>query len=153
MIAEPEMEFLFDVEVDLEAPQIVGATAQGTRLVYYVKGGQFQGPRLSGTVLPGGGDWLLIRPDGVGVLDVGANLQADDRALIYTFYRGYISASPQVWARFGAGEKVDPSEYYFRTSPVYETASEAYADLTRRVCVAVGRVEPNRVRYAVHAVT
>jgi hypothetical protein len=40
------------------------------------------------------------------------------------------------------GEKVDPNQYYFRTTPWFETASEKYRFLNRIVCVATGRRDP-----------
>ena len=35
---------------------------------------------------PGGGDWLTVRTDGFGILDVRATLESDDGALIYMAY-------------------------------------------------------------------
>src|SRR3990172_7009050 len=99
-------EFLFEVSVDLEAPQSVGATPHGNRQIYYVKGGTFEGPKAKGQVLPGGGDWLLLRPDGAGELDVRGTLRTDDGHLIYTYYRGIIEASPDVMQRALQGETV-----------------------------------------------
>ena len=52
--------------------------------------------------------------------------------------RHFRDASPEVGARLAAGETVDPSEYDFRTTPVFETASEKYAWLNRLVAVGVG---------------
>ena len=151
-MAELKTELLYEVSVDLEAPQDVGATPHGVRRIYYVKGGTFQGPRLKGEVLPGGGDWLLLRPDGAGELDVRATVRTDDGHLIYTHYRGIINASPEVMQRIAAGEAVDPSEYYFRTAPYFETSSEKYGWLNRIVAVGVGRMIPNGVAYTVYAV-
>jgi len=145
-------EFLFEVSVDLEAPQSVGATPHGNRQIYYVKGGTFEGPKAKGQVLPGGGDWLLLRPVGAGELDVRGTLRTDDGHLIYTYYRGIIHASPEVTGRALRGEAVDPSEYYFRTTPVYETASEKYGWLNCVVAVAVGRFAPNWVGYKVYQI-
>ncbi len=149
---ELKTEILFDVSVDLEEPQDVGATPHGGRRIFYVKGGSFQGPKLRGEVLPGGGDWLLVRPDGAGELDVRATLRTDDGHLIYTYYRGILRAPPEVAQRMLQGEDVDPSEYYFRTAPVYETASEKYGWLNRIVAVAVGKLAPNWVGYTVHEI-
>ena len=47
------------------------------------------------------------------------------------------------------GEKVDPSQYYFRTTPWFETASEKYRFLNRIVCVATGRRDPTGPVYEV----
>ncbi len=46
------------------------------------------GPKLRGKMLPGGGDWLTVRTDGVGILDVRATIESDDGALIYLAYTG-----------------------------------------------------------------
>jgi hypothetical protein len=151
-MADVKTEFLFKASVDLEAPQGVGVTPHGNRQIYYVKGGSFEGPKLRGVVLPGGGDWLLLRPDGAGELDVRGSFQTDDGHIIYTYYRGIIHASPEVLQRVASGEAVDPSEYYFRTAPVYETASEKYGWLNRVVAVAIGRMAPNWVGYDVYAI-
>jgi hypothetical protein len=145
-------EFLYEVSVDLETPQNVGATPHGNRQIFYVKGGTFEGPKLKGEVLPGGGDWFMFRPDGAGELDVRATVRTDDGHLIYTYYRGILDAPPGVLQRIAAGEPVDPSEYYFRTAPCFETASEKYGWLNRIVAVGVGRVKPNWVGYTVYAV-
>lgn len=138
---ELKSELLFEMSVTLEEPQNVGATAHGDRRIYYVTGGTFQGPRLRGNVLPGGGDWLLLSPDGVGALDVRATLRTDDGQLIYMHYRGVMHIPPDVGQRMQEGKAVEASEYYFRTTPVYETASEKYGWLNRIVAVGVGTIE------------
>ena len=85
-----------------------------------------------------GGDWLLLRADGVLQLDVRVTLQTDDDALIYMAYRGLRDASPEVAERLARGDAVDASEYYFRTTPHFETASEKYSWLNRIIAVAMG---------------
>ena len=44
--------------------QNVGAGPRGTRVTFPITGGSFEGDRLRGKVLPGGGDWVVKRPDG-----------------------------------------------------------------------------------------
>lgn len=151
-MANLKAEFLCDVSVHLERPHVIGSTPHGMRQIFYVKGGTVEGPKVKGEALPGGGDWLLIRPDGAGELDVRATLRTDDGDLIYTYYHGIINASPEVVARVQRGETVDPSEYYFRTAPFYETASEKYGWLNRVVAVGIGRLAPNWVGYKVYAI-
>jgi len=151
-MADLKTELLAEMSVDLEEAQNVGATPHGNRQIFLVKGGTFEGPKLKGEVLPGGGDWALLRPDGAGELDVRGTLRTDDGHLIYMYYRGIVHASPEVMARMVQGEAVDPSEYYFRTVPFYETASEKYGWLNRVVAVAVGKLAPNWVGYTVYAI-
>jgi Protein of unknown function (DUF3237) len=79
--------------------------------------GQFDGPRLRGKVLPGSGDWTLLRGDGVLELDLRLTLATDDGALIDMRSFGLRHGPPDVIAAIGRGERVDPSTYYFRTTP------------------------------------
>ena len=79
--SEPSLQHLFDMHVDLEAPQMIGQTPVGIRQVFIVKAGTFDGPKLKGKLLPGGGDWATLRPDGAVQLDVRATLKTDDGAV------------------------------------------------------------------------
>jgi hypothetical protein len=152
VVTELTTELLGEVGVDLEEPQVLGATPRGIRQIFCVRGGTFKGSKLRGEILSGGGDWFLLRPDGVGELDVRGTIRTDDGHLIYIYYRGILHAPPEVMTRIAQGEAVDASEYYFRTTPVFETASEKYSWLNRIVTVGVGRLAPNWVGYTVHAV-
>ena len=42
-------------------------------------GGNFDGPKLRGIVLPGGAGWILLRRDGVLDIEVRIVLQTDDQ--------------------------------------------------------------------------
>ena len=118
----------------------VGETPYGRRRIATVTGGTFEGDELKGTVLPTpGGDWLLLRRDGILMLDVRLTLKTDDNHLIYMSYRGMRHGPAWVMEQLAKGEKVDPSQYYFRSTPYFETASEKYRFLNRIVCVGTGR--------------
>jgi hypothetical protein len=147
-----ELEHLFTVRFDVTAPRVLGATPFGERRIVEVTGGSFEGPKLKGTVVPGGGDWLLLRADGALQLDVRATLQTDDGALIYMTYRGVRHGPAAVIERLGRGEVVDPSEYYFRTAPFFETGSDTYGWLNRIVSVATGERLPSGPIYTVYQV-
>lgn len=98
---------------------------------------RFEGPRLRGRVLPGGGDWSLLR-GGVLELDLPVTLQTDDGALIHMASLGLRHGPPEVVAALGRGETVDPSKYYFRTTIRFETADPRYAFLNRLLGVSTG---------------
>jgi len=133
-------EFLFQVRFDVPAIHDLGAGPFGNRRIAEVTGGTFEGPRLKGTVMPApGGDWLLLRADGVLQLDVRVTLKTDDGALIYMTYRGLRHGPKEVIERLNRGEAVDPASYYFRTSPVFETAAPKYDWLNRIIAVGTGR--------------
>jgi hypothetical protein len=48
-------ELLFEISVNMEPPQVVGATPNGDRRVRLITGGRFAGPKLQGEVLPEAG--------------------------------------------------------------------------------------------------
>jgi len=101
-------------------------------------------------VLPSpGGDWLLLRRDGILQLDVRITLKTSDDHLIYMSYRGIRHGPAWVIEQLNKGEKVDPSQYYFRSTPWFETSSEKYRFLNRIVSVATGRREPTGPVYEV----
>jgi hypothetical protein len=151
---ELKYEFLADIAVDVDwgGTINVGATPQGNRAIVHITGGTFEGPKLRGVILPGGGDWYTARPDGAGILDVRAVARTDDDHIIYTYYRGINYAPPEVRERMSKGEAVDPSEYYFRITPVFETASEKYDWLNRTVAIGVGQITPAGVAYKIYTI-
>jgi hypothetical protein len=150
---DPHLEFVFEVVATLEAPIIFGQTGIGERRIIGITGGTVQGPALNGIVLPGGADWQLVREDGVSEIHARYSIKADDGALIYIDAPGIREASPAVIQRINAGEIVAPSEYYFRTTPRLETASEKYAWMGRRLFVCKGIRHPNGVEIRYYLIT
>ena len=134
---------LMTVRITAAPPQRLGTVPQGVRTIVPVTGGDFAGPRLRGRILPGGGDWLLVRSDGVLELDLRITLETDDHASIYLTFSGLRHGPPDAIAALGRGEVVDPASYYFRTLPRFETSAEAYAFLNRVISVGVGEARPD----------
>ena len=93
----PGLEFLFEARVKLHVPALdVGPVGGGNRVIYLIKGGTFEGPYLRGRVVPdAGADWIQIRPDGSGVLDVRFCLQTHDNALLYVYWQGRFWSAPE----------------------------------------------------------
>jgi len=127
------------LRVSVAAPQNIGAVPPGIRRIAALTGGDFEGPRLRGVVLPAASaDWLLLRGDGVLELDLRATLLTHDGARISMTSFGLRHGPPDVMAALGRGEPVDPARYYFRTTPRFQTAHPAYAFLNRLIAVASG---------------
>jgi hypothetical protein len=142
---------LMTLRVRVSTPQTLGAGPLGTRRVVPIVGGDFEGPRLRGTVLPdGSADWLLLRADGVLELDLRVTLRTDDGALILMKSFGLSHGPPEVIAAIGRGEAVDPATYYFRTTPRFETAHPSYAFLNSLLAVASGDRRPEGPIYTIH---
>jgi hypothetical protein len=135
----------------LVVPKVIsiGATPGAFRRLGVVSGGAFEGERLSGEVLEGGNDWLDVRDDRSTTLDVRLALRTNDGALIAMTYRGVRHGPADVLARIDNGEAVDPQSYYFRVSPMFETASETHGWLNRIVAVGVGHRLPQGPVYSV----
>jgi hypothetical protein len=133
-----ESRLLMTLQVAVGGGQKIGPVPHGTRTTVPIGGGNFEGPRLRGKVLPGGGDWTLLRGDGVLELDLRLTLETDDGALIHMTSFGLRHGPPEVLAAIARGERVDPSTYYFRTTPRFETAHAKYAFLNRLLAVSSG---------------
>src|SRR5256712_10300297 len=127
---------LMTLQVVVPPPQKLGAVPHGTRVIAAITSGTFEGPRLRGKVLAGGGDWTLLRSDGVLELDLRITLETDDGALISMTSFGLRHGPPEVLAALARGEPVDPSKYYFRTAPRFETSAPPYAFLHRLIAIA-----------------
>ncbi len=132
----PELEFVCEVNARVAAPMVVGPTPAGLRRIVDIVEGSFAGPLLRGTILPCGSDWQILRPDGVAELHAHYVLQTHDGVLIQVRNRGLRHGSEEVLRRIAEGGHVDPSEYYFRTSPVFEAPSGPYEWLNRSIFVA-----------------
>jgi hypothetical protein len=144
---------LMTMHVKVGALLNIGAVPYGTRRTAPLGGGTFEGPRLRGTILPGGSaDWQLLRSDGVLEMDLRFTLRTDDGALISMRSFGLRHGPPEVIAAIGRGEPVDPSTYYFRTMPRFETAHPAYVFLNRLIAVASGDRRPEGPIYTIHEV-
>ncbi len=119
--APPKMTFAFEARITL-APPIEQGTVDGKRKRFIpITGGTIKGPKLNGMVLPGGGDWQSIHPDGLTEIFARYSMKADDGTVIAITNPGVRVASTDVIARLSAGEDVDPTLYYFRTTPVFDT--------------------------------
>jgi hypothetical protein len=153
-MSDLKTEFLCTVAANVDWRQVidVGATPHGIRQIVYIKGGTFEGPKIKGVVLPGGGDWFVRRADQVVEVDVRCVLRTDDNHLIYCRLRGINEMTPDVAIKAIRGESIDSSKYYFRVTAVIETGSKKYEWLNRIVAVGVGSLVPAGVEYRIYTV-
>ena len=153
VMVKPSLRFLYTSIIEVEAPLAVGYSPYGERRIINLKGGAFSGPRLSGRVLSGGADWQIIRSDGIVEVEARYTLKTHDGSLIYVSNWGLRHGPIEVMERLAAGEVVDPSEYYFRTTPVFETGSPAYEWVNGIVAIAAGERRADAVIITVYEVT
>ena len=133
-----ESEFLLDLVFERGAGSNIGSPG-GNRVVVATAGGTFEGPKLKGTVVGPGGDWITVRSDGSSVLDLRLLLQTDDGQKILVTCRGIAYTTPG-----GA--------LYARILPSFETGAEKYAWLNRVVAVGVLRQVPGKVAYRIYRI-
>ncbi len=143
---------LFLLRLAVNPPQLFGNTPAGDRRVGVITGGRFEGERLRGTVLNGGSDWQTLRPDGALVLDARITLETDDGALIAMSYGGVRRGPKEIIAKLAAGEAVDPTSYYFRTTVSFQTSAEKYAFLNGILALGTGHRLPDGPLYGIFEV-
>ena len=88
-----------------------------------------EGPRFSGEVLAGGGDWWVTRGD-TTQLDARYLIRSHDGAVIDVVNRGYFRASAELGRRHEAGEEITEAELYYPTAPVFQTDAPDYLWMT-----------------------
>jgi hypothetical protein len=142
---KPELNLLLEVRATLEAPIVVGDVPEGTRRVVPIAGGTFAGPRLRGTLVPGGADWQYLRQDGVMIVEAQYLLRTDDGVIIQVNNHGMRHGPEAVMLRLGAGEAVDPADYYFRATPRLSAPAGRYDWLNRRMFLCSGARYPDAV--------
>jgi len=147
-----QLEHIFSYWATLAPPEVIGPVAEGIRANWYVKAGEVTGPRVRGKILPVGGDWLLVRSDGIAILDVRATVQTQDGALIYTTYSGVSDLGADGYQRFLQGTLEPVGQ--IRIAPRYHTTHPDYLWLNRIQCLGIGRVDLTQLRvvYDIYAV-
>ncbi len=137
-----KFEYLMEYSGRIQSPIAeVGVGPFGKREIYTVAYGSFEGPRLKGKLLPGGGDAALVDANGVLRLDLRITLQTDDGALIYLQGKGVWRSDPTRSSR-PEGEPADYGDMYIMAAPRFETGDERYKWLNEIVCVAKGKMDP-----------
>jgi hypothetical protein len=106
-----KLELVMQLVVTCSDPERIGATEgskDGKRSeIWPIIGGRFQGKNIRGTVIAGGGDFPVLRPDGTEVVDALYRLKTDDGVTIIIHNKGL--AYP------GASQ----GKYYYRLAPEF----------------------------------
>jgi hypothetical protein len=132
--------------------EVVGAVPDGLRIDWRFEEARFVGPVLEGAFLPGAADWMRIRPDGVGLVQVLGCIETRTGARVYTSYGGIVDLGRDGYARALRGESNPlPS---FVGAPTFATADKGLEWLNRAQCLVVGRVDMKalRVEYDAYAI-
>lgn len=143
-VPQLELEYTFTVRASLSPAVVIGNGPEGLRRFVPITGGTFTGPLLSGKVVPGSGDWQVVRADGSLSAEARYTLETPDGVLIAVTNRGIRHAPPDVMAKLTRGEAVPAGSYYFRTSALFEApVGSEYEWMNRFVFVATAEREPS----------
>ena len=85
---------LFILRLSTAPIQEIGPTARGTLSIFPITGGTFDGDRLRGNVLPGGGDWVTKLSDGTFELMTFTGVRDDANRYFRTLPR-FETAAPK----------------------------------------------------------
>lgn len=141
-VAAVRVEHLMDVAVELVPPQFI-PTPLGIRLNYVLKGGTCEDARVRGTILPGGGDWILRGKDNIGRIDIRATLETDDGELNYVTMLEVVETPEDAPQRLAAGERLAWNEIRMRTTPRFETGAARYTWLNSVIAIGIHDLGPN----------
>ena len=154
------IKYAFTLHVDLAPPIDYGATLAGDRRFIPIGGGQVKGPRLTGEILPGGGDWNAVRADGVVHVLAKYSIKTDDGQLIYIHNEGYGRANQaEMKTVFGddpssASMKNGGADWYTKTWPRFEVGKGPHEWLTKSCFLGdlLPPERPNHVKIDVYEV-
>lgn len=130
------LEEIFSVKVKVDKPILIGQDeVVGRRQLISILSGELSGENIHGEVLPGGVDSQIIRPDGKCDLSARYAVRLDDGRCIYIENNGIRTVPKEYVEVVKRGEFVDPSLYYFCTTPVFEVYDESLRWLTEGIFI------------------
>jgi len=138
-----ELELLGALTVRLR-PEVLGQTPDGYRINFFVEQGEIRGPRLNGTLRPEGGDWMTVRPDGVGVVNIRVTYEMDDGGLVLEQSGGIIYVGQEGYEQVVRGVFVGTPHIYL--TPSYITADPRWAWINPLQCFGLGHVVMEELR-------
>lgn len=145
-------QYVFTFQIETAAAIDMGNVGYGRRRLIAITGGDLQGPGIAGTVLPGGADSMLVRPDGFVEIDVRSSVQMDDGTNIYVENTGMRVAPADEAERLKRGETIAADDIYFRMTLRFETSSEKYRWLTQSIFIGKVQRRPTGLTIDVYRV-
>ena len=147
-----ELTHLATMTAAVDTISSTGRMPLGVRQNYIVSGGTVVGERLNGIVRPGGGDYLLVDPSGLGHVDARLTWELEGGANVYVQYFGRVVMTDQVAEAFKTGGETRFGDTYFITQIRFEAGERGgYSWLNSIVALGQGRVAPNRcIQYEIY---
>lgn len=137
---KPTFELVMQLVVTCSTPERVAPTEPSKdglrREVWPILGGRFVGKGIRGTVVAGGGDFPVMRPDGVVVVDALYRLKTDDGVTIIIDDKGLTYAGKH------------PGDERYRLAPTFIAPQGKYEWLNSHIFVATLVDVPPQLRLA-----
>jgi hypothetical protein len=140
----------------MESFRHIGESGHGDRSAVIFRDGRFEGPKLRGTILPGGVDWETIQDhDGdqqTAYLDTRYNLLTHDGVCIFLKTMGTRTGKKAILEELGEEDKHRPDEYRMRLHLTFESGDLRYSWLNSVVAIASSARNGMRVIYDAYQV-
>ena len=149
------MKECFTISVTVVPPIVIGQDEKNGRrqlipiINGILEGVDPEGKPLKGTVLPGGVDSQVIRPDGKCELSARYGILLDDGSSFYIENNGIRTVPQEYVAEVLNGGFIDPSLYYFATIPTFEVYARELDWLENHLffCKAVRETSTVKITY------
>ncbi len=149
---------MFDIVVKVATPTVIGQDDKvGRRQLIPItegklKGQDIAGNQIEGTVLPGGVDSQVIRPNGICELSARYGVCLSNGDSFYIENNGIRTVPDEYVEKVVNGEFVDPDAYYFSTTPTFEIYSDNLKWLNRYLFVCKATRLPKEVQLSFYIV-
>lgn len=146
---KPKLVKAFVIQAEVDRPVFVGQDDKvGRRQLIEIKGGKLIGAALpwSGTVLPGGVDSQVVRPDGRAELSARYGVRLDDGRSFYIQNDG-IRTVEQEYVHLVLSGGIAPAEaYYCCTKPEFEIYDESLGVLKNKLFICCATRFPDSIQ-------
>lgn len=139
----PELKLSFSVEIRVDKPVVINATAEGgKRQLISILEGKVSG-KINGFVLPGGIDSQIIQPDGTCHLSARYGLQTE-HGTVYVENNG-IRRIPLEWRNrlfdqdMSFFNEIPPEDIYFKAVPKFEVYGDELRWMNESVFICSGQ--------------
>ncbi len=142
----PTTRKVFSIKVKVDTPIVVGQdNINGRRQLIPITSGVLDGDGMHGTVLPGGVDCQVIRPNGICELSARYAVALENGCSFYVENNGIRTVPEEEVPKVLRGEFIDPDLYYFCTKPEFEVFGEELQWMKKKVFFCKAKRYPDLV--------
>jgi len=146
---EPKLVKAFVIKAEVDKPVFIGQDEKvGRRQLIEIKGGKLIGAALpfSGTVLPGGVDSQVVRPNGRAELSARYGVKLDDGRSFYIQNDGIRTVAPEYVHLVLSGGIAPAEAYYCCTKPEFEVYDESLSVLNNKLFICCATRLPDSIQ-------